>query len=999
MSTGNLGKNLHVDVSQRPAYTSRPAMSHGLLGAQYVTQHMMIDDNWSIQQLIDQFDDVKRVMKTHETIKQIQKRAVTFRVDKVIRKLRTQVHNGRLLLNLHRLHTNKQVMQYLEGDKAKTRLYQKLPLHEISESIDHQTFVMRKEHDQGKKKAAFKKKLAASAIRLKAAQTINSTYKKIIEVLLKDATYYDVIIRSLVDDIKDQDNYVNYILDVGKPAFTLFRVLSLNYVKRRDKVQKTLRKFNESLQRNTIKLRRGSSGFLEANATKNLDVFNIRERYERSSQSMRAMEKHLEIVTNMIRDLKTATLTSNSTKIYKTIKNQQPINRFMHKEIQLDDLRYKTMIIKKEINETARVIIYHNFNVPQMNMSRKAWLLKAAIEGQDMYGARISKHMKERSKLFVLIRGIRMAAYSSKFSAHREQTLSKLTNAYRPIVSHAFLGLNFVKQHMMSDGSWCFQHLVDQMEQFKRMMKTYQSVSNLEKKAESAMYKEVLQKLRNNVHDGRLLLCACKNQKQTGSNNFKDKTSARLYKDMSLLEISERVDQQSFVLRKEYDRLHFRCGELKQKLHSLVLERDYIRTRIVFFNNFPLEEGEKAKLCRNKIQASRMRLKAAQTINTTYKKIIKILRNDANYYEPIIRSLINDIKDQEGYINFIIGVGNPALEQFRKLSNFHTRKRDATQRTLTRFYKDIMDHLHTGIKKSGRPSANKVASASELINRYNRSSKDMQTLEIELSKVEAVIKHLETVTLSSQSTEVYRTIRTQSGANAKLQRWLQFGALANEMLEIKTQKSEIVRNLLRHNYNGWPRKNEFIEKKLRSAIKREDEYEAHLVQQMREISPYIVLIRFTLYRLNDMLRVVNYRSRTPAMRYPNADLKLPLLKFESTPGRAYPPLPFEENLENLMKVVQEKLKKLLKAFTIKTQTENLMEKHRHIYNQQLRKSYKRGDDEDSNLDHLYQHSRISDDIDEEASTTKIWAGVPNRARIKQRSAAIIEEQRRLVAGH
>ncbi|XP_037892496.1 uncharacterized protein LOC119639276 [Glossina fuscipes] len=556
-----------------------------------------------------------------------------------------------------------------------------------------------------------------------------------------------------------------------------------------------------------------------------------------------------------------------------------------------------------------------------------------------------------------------MAAYSSKFSAHREQTLSKLTNAYRPIVSHAFLGLNFVKQHMMSDGSWCFQHLVDQMEQFKRMMKTYQSVSNLEKKAESAMYKEVLQKLRNNVHDGRLLLCACKNQKQTGSNNFKDKTSARLYKDMSLLEISERVDQQSFVLRKEYDRLQFRCGELKQKLHSLVLERDYIRTRIVFFNNFPLEEGEKAKLCRNKIQASRIRLKAAQTINITYKKIIKILRNDANYYEPIIRSLINDIKDQEGYINFIIGVGNPALEQFRKLSNFHTRKRDATQRTLTRFYKDIMDHLHTGIKKTGRPSANKVASASELINRYNRSSKDMQTLEVELSKVEAVIKHLETVTLSSQSTEVYRTIRTQSGANAKLQRWLQF------------------------------------EKKLRSAIKREDEYEAHLVQQMKEISPYIVLIRFTLYRLNDMLRVVNYRSRTPAMRYPNADLKLPLLKFESTPGRAYPPLPFEENLEKLMKVVQEKLKKLLQAFTIKTQTENLMERHRHIYNQQLRKSYKRCDDEDSNLDHLYQHSRISDDIDEEASTTKIWAGVPNRARIKQRSAAIIEEQRRLVAGH
>lgn len=66
-----------------------------------------------------------------------------------------------------------------------------------------------------------------------------------------------------------------------------------------------------------VKLRRGSSGYFEAHAAKNLDVFDSKERYERSSQTMRMLEKHLEIVTNVIRDLKTATLTSNSTKICK----------------------------------------------------------------------------------------------------------------------------------------------------------------------------------------------------------------------------------------------------------------------------------------------------------------------------------------------------------------------------------------------------------------------------------------------------------------------------------------------------------------------------------------------------------------------------------------------------------------------------------------------------------------------------------------------------------
>uniref|UniRef100_A0A1A9V0F3 Uncharacterized protein n=1 Tax=Glossina austeni TaxID=7395 RepID=A0A1A9V0F3_GLOAU len=333
MNTENLRKSFHVDVPQRPAYTTRTVMSHGLLGAQYVTQHMMIDDNWSIQQLIDRFNDLKRVIKTHETIKQIRKQAVTSRVDKVVSKLRTQVHNGRLLLKRHRYHTNKQVMQYMA-----------------------------------------------------------------------DATYYDVIIRSLVDDIKDQDNYIHYILDIGKPAFELFRVLSLNYAKRRDKVQKTLRKFNESIQKNTVKLRRGSSRFFEANATKNLDVFNIKERYERSAKGMPTLEKHLERVTNAIRDLKAATLTSNSTKIYEMIKNQEPVNRFMHKEIQLDELKYKAMIFKKEMCIPAKVIISHNFNVPHMNFELHAFLLKAAIGRQDMYEIRITKHMKERSKLFVVIR-------------------------------------------------------------------------------------------------------------------------------------------------------------------------------------------------------------------------------------------------------------------------------------------------------------------------------------------------------------------------------------------------------------------------------------------------------------------------------------------------------------------------------------------------------------------------------------------------------------------
>uniref|UniRef100_A0A1A9WFM1 Uncharacterized protein n=1 Tax=Glossina brevipalpis TaxID=37001 RepID=A0A1A9WFM1_9MUSC len=486
---------------------------------------------------------------------------------------------------------------------------------------------------------------------------------------------------------------------------------------------------------------------------------------------------------------------------------------------------------------------------------------------------------------------------SSKFAAHRQESLNKVTNVHRPIVSHAFLGLRYVKQHMMSDNNWGFQQLADQMENFKRMMKTYQTVSSLEKKADSYMYNKVLKKLRNKVRDGRLLLYTHKNQKQKVTNYFHDKTRICLYKDMSLFEISEKLDQQTFVLRKEHDRLQFRCEELKKKLEALV------------------------------------------------------------------------------------------------------RRRNEMQKTLGRFYKDITNPSNFGFKKTTVPTENKSISASDLINRYNRSSREMQILEIELLKIKNVIKVLETVTLSSNSTDVYRTIRTQSSANARLLHWLRLGELGNEMLENKSRKSEIVQSLLRHNYAGWPRGNASKAKKLRLGIKYEDEFEADMIQQMKDISPFIVLIRFTLYRLHDMLRVVNYRTRTPAMRHPTEDLKLPLLKFESPAAHTYPPLAFEENLEDLMKVVQEKLKKLLHVFETKTVTETAMEKCRRIYNQQLRSSYSRYDDEDNNSDHLYQRDKLSTDLDEEAGTSKDWAGVPSRARIKQRSATIVEEQKRHITGH
>lgn len=145
----------------------------------------------------------------------------------------------------------------------------------------------------------------------------------------------------------------------------------------------------------------------------------------------------------------------------------------------------------------------------------------------------------------------------------------------------------------------------------------------------------------------------------------------RLYQRMPVNLVVENINQRTFIMRKEYDRLSYRLEQLKQIYEMKLAEAAAIENRIKYGNVFVLEEDIKSQTFMEKIEKSKIRLRAYSTINSTYKRAIQILRHDEVFHEPILRGLSKDIDDQANFIKYILYLGSPAIEQFKRLSEDH----------------------------------------------------------------------------------------------------------------------------------------------------------------------------------------------------------------------------------------------------------------------------------------------------------------------------------------
>ncbi|XP_017104214.2 uveal autoantigen with coiled-coil domains and ankyrin repeats-like [Drosophila bipectinata] len=557
----------------------------------------------------------------------------------------------------------------------------------------------------------------------------------------------------------------------------------------------------------------------------------------------------------------------------------------------------------------------------------------------------------------------------------------------RSLRFHGFFGISYVNQHVMVDERWTPNSLTEQFKGMTDLLTRRLVFKNHESKANRQRYFRENKRLKLQCRDGRTKLQnILVNDNTHKIRNFliNHKDMQRLYQKMPIHLVVDNINQRTFVMRKERDRLEFRLGQLKKHYKEQLLQRAMLQNRIKYQNEFILDEELKSRIFLKKIENSNVRLKAIKTINNTYKKMIQVLVHDEIFYEPILRSLSSDMEDQANFIKHILYLGMPAIAKFKELNDEFRNMEEKSRKNL-----QAKLQMLASLKKPGGTSIitfNKPKEAAPTTNlkRYVRETQSMMILKLELKAVEKTIKEVKFVTLCSQAKEIYPRMKSQVDNNDKLHRMIVNDMLAHEMLETKMKCASVLKGVLVNNLSEEEINRLERIKDLKKTLEKDTEFEKDTLQHLKNRADAYVMLRVSIWNLLEILRHVDRQPKLLRAQYPNSYLKLPLLKFEMLNMRAAAPEIFEENIDNIMHMVKRKIYKLMKAYTVElkpaTIKRNVEEYHADFL---------------ASLD-MYEPvdadepppTAPEDDILQE---NKTMANVPNRKQIKAQSAKLIEE--------
>uniref|UniRef100_A0A1A9V0F4 Uncharacterized protein n=1 Tax=Glossina austeni TaxID=7395 RepID=A0A1A9V0F4_GLOAU len=237
------------------------------------------------------------------------------------------------------------------------------------------------------------------------------------------------------------------------------------------------------------------------------------------------------------------------------------------------------------------------------------------------------------------------------------------------VSNHGLFGFQYVKQHMMTaDDLWTPASLTDEFAKMTDLLRKRLQFSNLEKVSQRKRLFHHYCVLKRQIRHGRrkwVQMIYDDDFMKVRNILAGNKAMQRLYRTMSLNQIVDNIDQRTFNLRKERDRLTARLENLKADYEKALGEID---NRNTYHDFYVLDEQFKSYGKKKLLHNSQTRLAAIKTINGSYQKIIAILRYDAIFYEPILNSLDKDILDQENFIKHILHLGSPAIARFSELS-------------------------------------------------------------------------------------------------------------------------------------------------------------------------------------------------------------------------------------------------------------------------------------------------------------------------------------------
>ncbi|XP_065354589.1 uncharacterized protein LOC135949058 [Calliphora vicina] len=563
---------------------------------------------------------------------------------------------------------------------------------------------------------------------------------------------------------------------------------------------------------------------------------------------------------------------------------------------------------------------------------------------------------------------------------------------------HGLFGSTFVNQHMVIDQRWSTGALIDEFHGMANLLSKRLLFKNLENKAYRKQLYKSARNLRTQCRNGRTKL-----QNILHGNNvvairnylLNHKDMQRLYQKMPVNLVVDIINQRTFVMRKERDRLEHRLQQLKRNYEIKLIERASIENRIKYEDEFVLEEEIKLREFLKKVENSNIRLRAIKTINATYRKVLQVLRHDEIFYEPILRSLSKDIDDQSNFIKHILYLGIPALAKFKKLNEEYRLLEEKSRKSAQLKIQTVAGFKRIAPKQMQAKTSKPADLVVNISKRYTRETKSMLKLKNQLEDIESVIKQIKMATLCSKAKEIFPRIQSQVESNFKLIKQNDIGQIHHEFLTFKEKVAAERESILLHNFSEQEEKRLLHIKTLEEQIKAQDIIEEDTLRHIKNRADVFVILRYTLWNLSDILRYVDRPSKVYHIKYPSSYLKLPLLKFEMLTMRACAPELFEEDTKLILTSVEKKLRTLMRGFTTltgkmpsKTETlppQTLAELWEEYHaNFLTSKEFEEQQEEDIEQKPL----QPEDDLFEDSKTIH---NVPNRKQIKLQSAKVVEE--------
>ncbi|XP_034116398.1 uncharacterized protein LOC117576003 isoform X1 [Drosophila albomicans] len=554
----------------------------------------------------------------------------------------------------------------------------------------------------------------------------------------------------------------------------------------------------------------------------------------------------------------------------------------------------------------------------------------------------------------------------------------------RAMKYHGLLGMSIAAQHLIVDEKWTPDSLSEQYSGFTDLLNRRIIYKRHETKSNRKRLLQHSRRLKMMCTDGRIKL-----QKISTGNNahkirnllIKHRDMQRLYQKMPIHMVADNINQRTFVLRKERDRLLFRLEQMKKEYKNLLLDRSEVENLIRYENEFVLEEELLSRVLLKKIENSNVRFKAITTINTTYRKIIQVLLQDEIFYEPILRSLDSDIEDQGNFIKNILYIGKPAIVKFKELNKEYRMLMDKSRNNL-----QAKLLMLASLKKPPTafvPVAEKPPrmSVEETDAHYVRQTRSMLKLKSELAAIETTIKNLKFVTLCSQAREIYPRVKGQLENNLKLKLNVELDLQNHQMRRTKMKYTQMLQDVLLNNLSEEEMNRLDRISDLKEILKKDEEFERDILSQIKSRADIYVIFRLSLWNLLDILRHIDRAPRTFRFKYRSSYLKLPLLKFEMHNMYAAAPELYEEDYSKLMILLKRKVYKLMKAFKAIDPTPEMIEHGREAYHMKFLSGFTAHD----NIDEDHQQAAIDDDDD------KAMAAIPSRKLLKAQSARLVEE--------